>query len=337
MKKDRYLYLDIAKGIAIISVVLGHIILKYDINNPVCIFLYSFHLPIFFIITGILFALNPKSIFMDKKKFALKKIKSLIYPYITFSIVTIIYLFIKGDSLTSIVKIGINTIFLFGYGPIWFLPTLLISEIMFYSFIKKDKKVKIISGVVIIVLMIILSNVLQLPFWQENIINEFIYKFLNLIGRSLIAVLFIIGGYYFQKNRNKIPNNIIIYICILLINIYISQINGLIDIHYCMINNFILFIYIAFSTSISILIILEKIAKKEKVLAFFGKNSLIVMSTHYTFPFINVAMLICQRLLETKNVLILSSLETLIVMILEYIIIEVINHKFEFMIKIKQK
>ena len=44
-------YLDFVKGFAILLVVLGHI---YDISNPIKIWLYSFHMPLFFIISGIL-------------------------------------------------------------------------------------------------------------------------------------------------------------------------------------------------------------------------------------------------------------------------------------------
>ncbi len=335
MKKERYLYLDVVKGIAIISVVLGHIILKYESNNSLCIWLYSFHLPIFFIISGILFALNPQKLVIGNKEFILKKIKNLLYPYITFSIISIIYLVIKGEGLVSIIKVCINTICLFGYGPIWFLPTLLISEILAFFLLKKARKIKLIFIITITLIIIIMSNLLQISYWQENIINEMIYKILNLIVRSLIATLFILGGYYFQKIRYKIIEKPIIYAIILLINIYICQINGLIDIHYCKINNFILFIYTAFTTSISIIIIVEKLCKNEKILSFFGKNSLIVMATHYTLPFIEIAKIICDNVLKIQNLYIIYFFETVVVMLLEYVIIVIINHKLNFLIKFK--
>lgn len=44
-------YLDYAKGIGIILVVLGHILIKGNIK----IYIYSFHMPLFFIISGYLF------------------------------------------------------------------------------------------------------------------------------------------------------------------------------------------------------------------------------------------------------------------------------------------
>ena len=336
MKNERYLYLDVVKGIAIISVVLGHIILKYESNNFLCIWLYSFHLPIFFIVSGILFALNPKKLSIGNKEFILKKAKNLLYPYLTFSIISIIYLVIKGERLVSIIKVCINTICLFGYGPIWFLHTLLISEILTFFLLKKARKTKLLCIIIMTIFIIIMSNLLQISYWQENIINEIIYKILNLIVRSLIATLFILGGYYFQKKKYKIIKNPNLYVFILLINIFICQINGLIDIHYCKINNFALFTYTAYTTSISIIIIIEKICKSENILSFFGKNSLIIMATHYTLPFIEVAKFLCNNVLRIKNLYALYFFETIIVMLLEYVIIIIINKKLNFLIKIKK-
>ena len=44
-------YLDYTKGFGILLVILGHI---YDASNPIKIWLYSFHMPLFFIISGFL-------------------------------------------------------------------------------------------------------------------------------------------------------------------------------------------------------------------------------------------------------------------------------------------
>lgn len=48
----RIFYLDFVKGIAILSVILGHI------NTPLSGFIYSWHMPVFFILSGVLMALH---------------------------------------------------------------------------------------------------------------------------------------------------------------------------------------------------------------------------------------------------------------------------------------
>lgn len=48
MSRERLLYIDIARGISIILVVFGHIV---DLT-PFEKFFFSFHVPVFFMITG---------------------------------------------------------------------------------------------------------------------------------------------------------------------------------------------------------------------------------------------------------------------------------------------
>lgn len=49
--KDRLDFIDICKGLGILLVILGHI---YEPNSRVGIWIYSFHMPLFLIVSGIL-------------------------------------------------------------------------------------------------------------------------------------------------------------------------------------------------------------------------------------------------------------------------------------------
>ncbi|UKI56515.1 MAG: acyltransferase family protein [Treponema succinifaciens] len=73
--KERTPLYDVAKGICIISVVLGHLGIATR-------FVYFYHLPVFFFISG-LFLNAEKYSFKD---FLLKKIKSLYVPYVIISL-----------------------------------------------------------------------------------------------------------------------------------------------------------------------------------------------------------------------------------------------------------
>ncbi|WP_367118171.1 acyltransferase family protein [uncultured Clostridium sp.] len=70
--KTRLNFIDILKGIAIVLVVLGHIL--YNQNNLIRIWLYSFHIPLFFIISGYL--LNFKKDKISFKETILKNLKA---------------------------------------------------------------------------------------------------------------------------------------------------------------------------------------------------------------------------------------------------------------------
>lgn len=76
--KERETYIDIAKGIGIILVVIGHL---HGINHIIHDFFYLFHMPLFFIISGYLY--NHNNI-IPLKTFIKHKIKRLIIPFLFF-------------------------------------------------------------------------------------------------------------------------------------------------------------------------------------------------------------------------------------------------------------
>lgn len=87
--KNRIASIDIAKGIGIISVVLGHLLGEGQYLRD---FIYAFHMPLFFIISGFLFH-NKKFINSLKTLF-----KTLYIPYffiiIFDSLIYILYIYI---------------------------------------------------------------------------------------------------------------------------------------------------------------------------------------------------------------------------------------------------
>lgn len=86
-------YLDYIKGFGILLVILGHI---YDVSNPIKIWLYSFHIPLFFIISGALIKytnINGRNM----KNIIISKFKSLIIPYICFELLAIFVWMIQNE------------------------------------------------------------------------------------------------------------------------------------------------------------------------------------------------------------------------------------------------
>lgn len=79
MHKQRLEYIDILKGIGIILVVLGHVTLNSDLYH----FIYAFHMPLFFIVSGMFLH--------DKQGFIRKQAKSLLIPYLAFGLLTFVY------------------------------------------------------------------------------------------------------------------------------------------------------------------------------------------------------------------------------------------------------
>lgn len=76
--KQRDTFLDFSKGIAIFLVVLGHVLEKsMQQKNEVYEFIYLFHMPFFFMLSGYL-ACRTKAF---DSRFYLKKIRSLLLPF----------------------------------------------------------------------------------------------------------------------------------------------------------------------------------------------------------------------------------------------------------------
>ncbi|KAA8825671.1 acyltransferase family protein [Bifidobacterium myosotis] len=128
----RLSWLDSAKGFGIILVVLGHSSLIGHLNQV----LYSFHMPLFFIISGMLFKPHPLKELLEKK------IRRLLVPYLTFASLTFIYWSVLERRFRpgnySVPEAFINIFLARGgseYNPydvvLWFLPCLFVTELLF--------------------------------------------------------------------------------------------------------------------------------------------------------------------------------------------------------------
>ena len=119
-QKNRIEWIDVAKGIAIVAMVLGHTGIP-EIGRK---FIWAFHMPIFFIISGLLYN-------GDKNKkvapFLFKRIQTLVVPFLFFSCVTVL-----GSRLTEN-PINITSLLLNGWGgfALWFVQVLFVTELLY--------------------------------------------------------------------------------------------------------------------------------------------------------------------------------------------------------------
>ena len=254
-------YLDYAKGIGIILVVLGHILIKGNIK----IYIYSFHMPLFFIISGYLF--NYINI-INFKEVINKKIKALLIPYLTFSLINILGEYIlSGLSFMVLKKNFLETIKFSGIGALWFLPALFIAEFIFIfckiNISKSIYSILIFGGISCMALLI----------WV------FTKNFIAIILiRSIIGLIFMVIGYYLFFIMKNITLKWYQLIIITLLSIKLAILNGGVDLWGISFNNIILYFTTSILGSLNIILISKKI--NSKILKFFGENTLIIMATH---------------------------------------------------------
>ena len=79
--KERITWIDMAKGFGIIAVFIGHMVQ----NSPLGSFVYSFHMPLFFFLSGYLFTSGQGFL-----KFLKKKSAAILLPYFTYGLIVVI-------------------------------------------------------------------------------------------------------------------------------------------------------------------------------------------------------------------------------------------------------
>lgn len=196
-KQHRNISIDIAKGIGIILVVLGHTKGPKELIN----FIYCFHMPLFFFISGYLFNFDKWS--NRFSEFIKTRINRLIIPYFVMSLCFFYpFWFVLGRKFGEGKDLNIVPIKDFigiFYGsavdhymdfntPLWFLLCLFISEIIFFFILKKFKKsvYRIFSVIVISLMGYYISKYYALP-WSFDV--------------AMVVQLFFFTGYYMKKKN----------------------------------------------------------------------------------------------------------------------------------------
>jgi acyltransferase len=270
--KNRNKIIDIAKGIGIILVLLGHTALPTVLLNII----YAFHMPLFFFISGYLYNRDKYStnIYVVFKS----KFSTHLWPFFTFSFFAIIlniiltlkdlnYIFLELENTI----LGMHNI----NGPIWFLTALFVVEIIF-SQITRYKYYNLF------VIIIIAIGFINSYYFQYRVIYNF--------DIALIGILFFYIGY--KINNISFKDVSLLKYTILLVfsmvgTIYMSY-NVEFNMLYHMYNNIYDFIISAFLGIISIFIIskiisIVNIFKLKEIFIWLGSNSLIILATHLVY------------------------------------------------------
>ena len=273
----------------IFLVVLGHCILILGSNSvllkAIVFFIYSFHMPLFFIMSGYLF--NKKYRF---NVFMVKKFKSLILPYILFivfdSLVEILFGVYSVESFEKIISDGYKNILLITtqslYSSLWFLPAMFFGIIIVYG-IEKNINNKIIKWM-ISVIFVILSQI-----WYRLGIESFFG-----IREAMVAQFFIILGYEYKYRINFIFKNATLSGLMLLLTVWIFSIIEWVGKHNSIINYWnsdiepaswsIILSIIGSLVLISFVGIWSKYSHKlYKLMIKIGENSLYIYGFHYIF------------------------------------------------------
>lgn len=291
MKKKRIAWIDIARGIAIIAVIAGHSLGNYW-PNYLGNFLFAFHMPIFFVLSGYLYHEQ------SQKKLTEKNFFNLLVPYIATILVAFVLLVFyriipnsiiapsKGSSIKAFVISAIygvggevvipNTdVRINAIGAIWFLLAMFIANQIFNAIMKLKIRLYVKATIFLLITLVGIqtAKVFFLPFSVQP---------------AFIAQIFLLSGYLLKKYDVMARVNYIVLIFLIVLWAWDASFN-LFDFEGVNAANIYLAILVGISTSIAIMkismyieVVTINLKHKwiEDVLLFWGSQSLILLCFH---------------------------------------------------------
>lgn len=296
---ERIKYLDIAKGIGIILVIMGHSGFLSDTLN---FFVNSFHMPLFFVISGALMYFKKE----ENKPFGEyfnAKAEAILTPYFWFSFFILLFYMIQGfvqktffSEFVPNFSTKLISIFTFdGDSVMWFLPALLLGDVFAYLIYRYVRRtycflVSLAAGSIAYLLSFLLPS-----FETESKLMLAILLLARVLLRGVISAFFVSAGYFFFEQAERLlkPMNRIAYAVIgaamLLGTLLLSRYVPHNDYHRLMLGNGYMYVICALLGSFGV-ILLSMGIEHFRLLEFFGSNSLVIMCTHLDFCLLYLAI-----------------------------------------------
>ena len=188
-------YIDIAKGIGILLVVMGHN--DFGLVSPFFYkFIYAFHMPLFFFVSGMFFKAEIPFLTLVRRRF-----ETLLKPYI--AIILIIYVmtisFTKVNFDTATMRV-LKSIYANGHYidwvQLWFLPHLFVLNIFAFAFYALVKKSRLPWLRWLLLALIQIVGVMLIGIFWPFTVNLLGHQF-TLFGLPLSIDLILVSGFFF--------------------------------------------------------------------------------------------------------------------------------------------
>lgn len=299
--ENRIYWIDNLKAIGIYLMVLGH---HTAINPSLLKYIYSFHMPLFFFISGFLF---DRDKYPTIKSFILSRTQTLLVPYLLFSFLTYIFwcalIIIRhpeqiisenNDLFTTLSSIFLSSngiIWMSHNAPLWFLTCLFLLEIQFFIMIeilKYENSIRIFYVIIFTFLVSLLGYIVYLHYnlhfpWGLEI--------------SWTVMVFYLFGYILRQalKVGRLPRinfpAFIILPALLVLSIVSSQMNSFINLAVNQTGNYVLFLVSAFS-GIGLSIALSLSIKNYLWIEYLGKNTIFILG------FFSISVSLCIGILS---------------------------------------
>jgi fucose 4-O-acetylase-like acetyltransferase len=202
--KERLIYIDQIRGIAILLVIMGHLIENLYGHNSVFAFIYSFHMPLFFIISGYI---GFKTVHVDSFKsynlFLKKKFTTILLPFLFWTLIVRRYFFIQEWTILSMNDF-INAVL--SWNGLWFLKSLFEILVIYGLFhwisTKFNVKKNFFMDIIILLLPVLIIGLGIIFIDKSSFISLLLYTFFFYFGVFISKYnwieKFIMNSYVFE-------------------------------------------------------------------------------------------------------------------------------------------
>lgn len=273
-KQSRKGWIDALRGVALLFVLFGHLIPEYNsyfaITSPIKI-------PLFFVITGMVFNQNRK----DNNDFYSNLLKKLVFPWLILTTVPgLLFIPFKGgDYFTTHLWNVIS-------GKItWYMPCCIIAEIIHFNLLKlQSRKFIRTASIFVFVIGLVLCELHVLDFAMTN--------------RALVAQGFIIIGYELRNVLNSRLKSfsmagilflLLIYMALILLTLHFYPGESL-DVHTNTYYNYPICMIMIIIGCTMMTMLFNYINDFPKVLVFIGQNTLVyyIWSSYSSLFFVKI-------------------------------------------------
>lgn len=271
--------LDFAKGVGIILMVLGHC---YSEGNGSMLrtWFYAFHMPLFFVISGILARGRSLPSFASLLK---KRTRSLLVPYYFWGVIAALFLTVMGRKPLEWLWVLLKCVVTWeGLSAMWFLPCLFFAELLFQCCLRAAKRHPIFGHVMAAAIAVIGFVVPCSNIYMTSLMRSF-------TGASFIYLGWLLADWMSRPVKPCAFG----FLCV--VQVVLSLYNGQVNVLGKEYGNFLLFYLNALLGSWLVIqlygilasVLLERVTQ---TLMWFGQNSLIVVCTSlYAIEFLRLA------------------------------------------------
>jgi fucose 4-O-acetylase-like acetyltransferase len=286
--EKRIIWIDNLKAIGILLVVLAHH--KEDIPNWFIRYIYSFHVPLFFFASGLVF--RPQK-YTGFKALIIDKTKTLLVPYFILSFLSYGFYvamapFRSGEPVFSIAQlvkgvasilISSNGIIWMPNGPLWFLTSLFAAEVIFFSLYMVSVTFAMKRGWLVLAMFVFLISILgaldryfilfRLPWGIDTAMT----------GAVLLGIGYSLQGIISHESKRLTTKTVMFIIFFAGAGSVFSRINSFVNMTFNMLGNYIYF-YISSLSGIAMCVLISKVIPSNRILESIGRNSLLILGLH---------------------------------------------------------